>query len=277
MDTIQWFPGHMAKAMRKMEECLPMVDGVILILDARCPNACINEKLVKLFSNKPILYVLNKHDLADPVGVKKVLEGFVKEKRQVITIDAKSKKDISNLYAKIFDLLKEKVERNKAKGYFKPVRIMVAGIPNTGKSTIINALVGGKKAQVGDKAGVTRSNQWVKLNELELLDTPGTMPPSFEDQVKAKHLAYVGCINDAIMDLSDLCLELIAELAVLYPNNLKERYHLDDLDKTPIELYEDICKKRGFLIKGGDFDYERCATAVIDDLRSGKLGRIIFE
>jgi ribosome biogenesis GTPase A len=277
MDTIQWFPGHMAKAMRKMEECLPMVDGVILILDARCPNACINEKLVKLFSNKPILYVLNKHDLSDPVGVKKVLEGFVKEKRQVITIDAKSKKDISNLYAKIFDLLKEKVERNKAKGYFKPVRIMVAGIPNTGKSTIINALVGGKKAQVGDKAGVTRSNQWVKLNELELLDTPGTMPPSFEDQVKAKHLAYVGCINDAIMDLSDLCLELIAELAVLYPNNLKERYHLDDLDKTPIELYEDICKKRGFLIKGGDFDYERCATAVIDDLRSGKLGRIIFE
>jgi ribosome biogenesis GTPase A len=277
MDTIQWFPGHMAKAMRKMEECLPMVDGVILILDARCPNACINEKLVKLFSNKPILYVLNKHDLADPVGVKKVLEGFVKEKRQVITIDAKSKKDISNLYAKIFDLLKEKVERNKAKGYFKPVRIMVAGIPNTGKSTIINALVGGKKAQVGDKAGVTRSNQWVKLNELELLDTPGTMPPSFEDQVKAKHLAYVGCINDAIMDLSDLCLELIAELAILYPNNLKERYHLDDLDKTPIELYEDICKKRGFLIKGGDFDYERCATAVIDDLRSGKLGRIIFE
>lgn len=277
MDTIQWFPGHMAKAMRKMEESLPMVDGVILILDARCPNACINEKLVKLFSNKPILYVLNKYDLADPVGVKKVLEGFVKEKRQVITIDAKSKKDISNLYAKIFDLLKEKVERNKAKGYFKPVRIMVAGIPNTGKSTIINALVGGKKAQVGDKAGVTRSNQWVKLNELELLDTPGTMPPSFDDQIKAKHLAYVGCINDAIMDLSDLCLELIAELVELYPNNLKERYNLTDLDKMPIEIYEDICKKRGFLVKGGDFDYERCATAVIDDLRSGKLGRIIFE
>ncbi|MBO5286418.1 MAG: ribosome biogenesis GTPase YlqF [Clostridia bacterium] len=277
MDTIQWFPGHMAKAMRKMEEALPMVDGVILILDARCPNACINDKLVKMFSFKPVLYVLNKADLADPVGLKRVTESFVKDKKQVVCIDAKSKKDISGLYGKIFELLKEKVERNKAKGYFKPVRIMVAGIPNTGKSTIINALVGGKKAQVGDKAGVTRSNQWVKLNELELLDTPGTMPPSFEDQVKAKHLAYVGCINDAIMDLSDLCLELIAELTLLYPDRLKERYRLTDLDKTPIEIYEDICQKRGFLIKGGDFDYERCATAVIDDLRSGKLGRVIFE
>ena len=267
----------MAKAMRLMEECLPMVDGVIIVLDARCPFACINRKHEKMFANKSVLYVLNKADLISRADVLRLTEMFVKEKKNVIAIDAKSKRDIASLYSKIFEVLKDKVERNKAKGYFKPVRAMVAGIPNTGKSTIINSLVGGKKAQTGDKAGVTRSNQWVKLAELELLDTPGTMPPSFEDQGMAKHLAYIGSINDEIIDKSDLCLELIAELKEKYPNELMERYKLTELKEMPIDVYEDICQKRGFLVKRGEYDYERCAKAVIEDLRSGKIGKISFE
>ena len=277
MEVIQWYPGHMAKAMRLMEECLPMVDGVIIVLDARCPFACINRKHEKMFANKSVLYVLNKADLISRADVLRLTEMFVKEKKNVIAIDAKSKRDIASLYSKIFEVLKDKVERNKAKGYFKPVRAMVAGIPNTGKSTIINSLVGGKKAQTGDKAGVTRSNQWVKLAELELLDTPGTMPPSFEDQGMAKHLAYIGSINDEIIDKSDLCLELIAELKEKYPNELMERYKLTELKEMPIDVYEDICQKRGFLVKRGEYDYERCAKAVIEDLRSGKIGKISFE
>ena len=277
MEVIQWYPGHMAKAMRLMEECLPMVDGVIIVLDARCPFACINRKHEKMFANKSVLYVLNKADLISRADVLRLTEMFVREKKNVIAIDAKSKRDIASLYSKIFEVLKDKVERNKAKGYFKPVRAMVAGIPNTGKSTIINSLVGGKKAQTGDKAGVTRSNQWVKLAELELLDTPGTMPPSFEDQGMAKHLAYIGSINDEIIDKSDLCLELISELKEKYPNELMERYKLTELKEMPIDVYEDICQKRGFLVKRGEYDYERCAKAVIEDLRSGKIGKISFE
>ena len=277
MEVIQWYPGHMAKAMRLMEECLPMVDGVIIVLDARCPFACINRKHEKMFANKSVLYVLNKADLISRTDVLRLTEMFVREKKNVIAIDAKSKRDIASLYSKIFEVLKDKVERNKATGYFKPVRAMVAGIPNTGKSTIINSLVGGKKAQTGDKAGVTRSNQWVKLSELELLDTPGTMPPSFEDQGMAKHLAYIGSINDEIIDKSDLCLELISELKEKYPNELMERYKLTELKEMPIDVYEDICQKRGFLVKRGEYDYERCAKAVIEDLRSGKIGKISFE
>ena len=260
-----------------MEESLPMVDGVVIVLDARCPYACINAKHEKLFANKSVLYILNKADLISRSDALRLTEEFVKAKKEVIAVDAKSPRDISALYAKIFSVLKDKVERNKARGYFKPIRVMIAGIPNTGKSTIINALVGGKKAQTGDKAGVTRSNQWVKLKELELLDTPGTMPPSFEDQSLAKHLAYIGSVNDEIFDMSDLCLELLGELKEKYPKELAERYKLASLKETPLEVYEDICKNRGFLIKRGEYDYERCAKAVIEDLRSGKIGKICFE
>ena len=277
MEVIQWYPGHMAKAMRLMEDALPMVDGVVIVLDARCPYACINKKHEKLFANKAVLYVLNKADLISRADVLRLTEEFVKDKKAVIAVDAKAPRDIASLYAKIFELLKEKVERNKARGYFKPIRVMIAGIPNTGKSTIINSLVGGKKAQTGDKAGVTRSNQWVKLKELELLDTPGTMPPSFDNQDLAKHLAYIGSINDEIIDRSDLCLELISELMAKYPELLMERYKLTTIDATPLEVYENICKNRGFLLKRGEYDYERCAKAVIEDLRSGKIGKIAFE
>ena len=277
MQHLQWFPGHMTKAMRMMEDNLKAVDGVMLVLDARAPRASINNKLSKLFVNKKVLYVLNKCDLIEKKDEIQTIKAFSQEGKEVVGISAMDKKSIDLLYSKIFSLLKEKLERNKEKGVFKPVRIMVAGIPNTGKSTIINALSGGKKAITGNKAGVTKGKQWVRLRELELLDTPGTMPPAFENQTLAKHLAYIGSMNDANIDFNDLAYELIKELAEKYPNLLKEKYGIEDLSLPTLELFNVICVRRGFLLKGGDFDYDRCATAVIDDFRKGRIGKIILD
>lgn len=277
MQHLQWFPGHMTAAMRMMEENLKFVDGVIMILDARAPYASENKKLEGLFANKKVLYVLNKSDLADIQGVKSVLKDFEKQGKTAVAVSAMDKRATDLLYSKIFDMLKDKLERNKLKGVFKPIRIMVAGIPNTGKSTIINALCGGKKTATGNKAGVTRGKQWVRIKELELLDTPGTMPPSFENQVYARHLAYIGSMNDANLDFADLAFELIKELKEKYPEMLIEKYGIKDIEKETIELFDDICVRRGFLMKGGDYDYERCAIAVIDDFRKGRIGKVVLD
>lgn len=277
MKHLQWFPGHMTKAMRMMEDNLKLVDGVMMVLDARAPFASQNAKLDKLFINKKILYVLNKSDLVDHNELKKVMAKFTEEGKTVVSISAMDKRAIDLLYSKIFDLLKEKLERNKLKGVFKPVRIMVTGIPNTGKSTIINALSGGKKAVTGDKAGVTKGKQWIRLRELELLDTPGTMPPAFDNQTYAKHLAYIGSMNDANIDFSDLAYELLVELKDKYPSLLTSKYGITDFEVEDIELFNEICRRRGFLMRGGDYDYERCAVAIIDDFRKGRIGRIILD
>lgn len=277
MQHLQWFPGHMTAAMRMMEENLKAVDGVMLVLDARAPRASLNNKLAKLFENKKVLYVLNKCDLIEKSDAVRTVKEFAGEGKEAVAVSAMDKKAVDMLYAKIFDLLKEKLERNKLKGVFKPVRIMVAGIPNTGKSTVINALCGGKKAVTGNKAGVTRGKQWIRLRDLELLDTPGTMPPAFENQTLAKHLAYVGSMNDANIDFGDLAFELIKELAEKYPENLKEKYGLTDLTKPTLEIFDDICARRGFLMKGAEPDYDRCAKAVIDDFRKGRIGKIILD
>lgn len=277
MKHLQWFPGHMTKAMRMMEDNLKLVDGVMMVLDARAPISSQNKKLDKLFENKKILYVINKSDLVDANQLKKVMATFKDEGKTAVSVSAMDKRAVDLLYTRIFDLLKEKLERNKLKGVFKPVRIMVVGIPNTGKSTIINALSGGKKAVTGDKAGVTKGKQWIRLRELELLDTPGTMPPAFDNQTYAKHLAYIGSMNDANIDFSDLAYELLAELKEKYPTLLTEKYGIEEFDVETIDLFNAICRRRGFLMKGGDYDYDRCATAIIDDFRKGRIGRIILD
>ncbi|MBR2448866.1 MAG: ribosome biogenesis GTPase YlqF [Clostridia bacterium] len=277
MQHLQWFPGHMTAAMRMMEENLKAVDGVMIVLDARAPRASLNNKLNKLFVNKKVLYVLNKTDLVETADVKRTVMEFQKEGKETIALSAMDKRAVDLLYTRIFALLKEKLDKNKLKGVFKPIRIMVAGIPNTGKSTIINALCGGKKATTGDKAGVTKCKQWVRLRELELLDTPGTMPPAFENQTLAKHLAYIGSMNDANIDFNDLAFELLIELKEKYPELLKEKYGIENLDVEPIELFNAVCVRRGFLRRGGEFDYERCATAIIDDFRKGRIGKIILD
>ena len=267
----------MTAAMRMMEENLKAVDGVMIVLDARAPRASLNSKLDKLFINKKVLYVLNKCDLVESADIKKTIAEFSAENKEVIAVSAMDKRAVDLLYSRIFALLQEKLENNKRKGVFKPIRIMVAGIPNTGKSTIINALCGGKKTVTGNKAGVTKGKQWVRLRELELLDTPGTMPPAFDNQVLAKHLAYIGSMNDANIDFNDLAYELLNELKDRYPNLLKNKYGIDDLGVETLELFNAICGRRGFLRRGGEYDYERCATAIIDDFRKGRIGKIILD
>lgn len=276
MQHIQWFPGHMTKAMRMMEENLKLCDGAIYVLDARCPFACINYNLLKIFNNKPVLYLLNKSDLVKGEDIKQIGEWFVKNGKTFLATVGTSQKDGKAIQSAVNELLKEKIERRKEKGIEKPLRFMVCGIPNTGKSTVINTLSGRKTVQTGDKAGVTKGKQWIKLEKIELLDTPGTMPPSFENQVYAHHLAYIGSVNDDILDIESLTLDFIEELSEKIPGLFEEKYGIDTFE-TPIEIYEAICRKRGYLMRKNEFDYTRCAKAVLDDFRKGKLGKICLE
>lgn len=273
---LQWFPGHMTRAIRMMEEEVKLVDGIIFVLDGRAPFACMNKRLEKVFANKPVLYLLNKADLVDAQDLKKIIKIFESQNKRVVTSIGVSEKSVKPLYDAVFDMLKPVLDKYKSKGIKKPLRAMVVGIPNTGKSTVINLLTGGKKARTGDKAGVTKDKQWVKVKDLELLDTPGTTPPSFDSQENAKFLAYIGSINDDILDFNELAIELIKYLVVNCENVLKNTYNVDTLDKTPLEILEEIGKRRGALKKGGEIDYDRVSKLLITDLRKGKLGKILF-
>ena len=270
MKRIQWFPGHMTKAMRMMEKEISLADGVIYVLDARCPAASFNKKLLEISGSKPVLYILNKCDLAD--GRVDNLMKFIPNSIKVNAAVASSRKDIMGAIDK---LVAEKRERNLAKGYTKIFRFLVVGVPNTGKSTIINLLAGSKRTVTGNKAGVTRGKQWIRLDGFELLDTPGTMPPSCENQALALHLAYVGSINDDILDLDDIALELLGELYEKYPKSLEERYGITG--GTKLEMLESVCARRGFIVRGGEYDFDRGIRAVIDDFRKGRLGRITLD
>ena len=274
MQHIQWFPGHMTKAMRMMEESAALVDGVLFILDARAPAATFNKKLKKLFGAKPVLFVLNKCDLADDAATDAFLAEIGKG-APAVKCTATAQGAAGRIAAKLPELLKDKFAKDAARGMNRPPRLLVAGIPNTGKSTVINAMSGQKRAVTGDKAGVTRGKQWIRCAGFELLDTPGTMPPSFEDQALARHLAYIGSINDDILDIPSLALALLEELATSYPALLAARYGIEGGE--PLAMYEQVCRARGFLLRGGDFDYERAARALLDDLRKGRLGRVTFE
>ena len=274
MKTIQWYPGHMTGAMRMMEQNLSLVDGVIFVLDARCPAASFNAKLKKLLKSKPVLYVFNKADLADERA--DILLSAVKSMGAVCvkanSVNTGARRALTEA---VKSLVAEKRETALAKGYNRVFRFMVAGVPNTGKSTLINALAGSKRAETGDKAGVTRGKQWIKCDGFELLDTPGTMPPAFENQYLARHLAYVGSINDDILETDEIALALLEELAANYPKRLEERYSIKA--GQPLEMLEGVCARRGFILRGGEYDYERGERAVIDDFRKGRLGRITLD
>lgn len=276
MKHIQWFPGHMTKAMRMMEEQVKLVDGVLAVLDARAPAATRNRKLDALFGAKPVLYILNKCDLADDKKTDAFLAAFAKAGSAAVKCTANSAGAAKQLSRRISALVHEKFERDEKKGIVRPPKLLVAGVPNTGKSTVINALSGEKRAVTGDKAGVTRGKQWIRCGGFELLDTPGTMPPSFENQTLARHLAYIGSINDDILDMDDVALELLREISQTYPQYLTDRYKIEDFS-SPLAMYEQVCRNRGFLLKGGDFDYERGAKAIVDDFRKGRIGRISLE
>lgn len=275
MKNIQWFPGHMTKAMRDMEAKRDLCDGVICVLDARAPISTVNKNLKKIFGEKPILYVLNKADLADGKA-DAFLKLFESKGKYCVKCDSTNISTKRILLQKLNAITEEKRARAQAKGLNRTFRFMVAGIPNTGKSTIVNLLSGQKRAKTGDKAGVTRDVRWLKCGSFDLLDTPGTMPPSFDNQYHARHLAYIGSINDDILDMDDVALELLGELAEKYPQCLTERYGITDYSEK-LGMYEQVCKRRGFIFRGGEFDYERGAKAIIDDFRKGRIGKICLE
>lgn len=273
MKPVQWYPGHMAKAMRMLEENLSLVDAVLLVLDARAPLSSYNPKLEKLTKNKPVLFVFNKRDLADAKS-EAIGEAFKEKGKNAVCLSA-VKGQARPLLSAMEKLTREKAELLKNKNSARPLRFMVAGVPNTGKSSLINLLSGGKKAVTGDKAGVTRSKQWVRCGDAELLDSPGLMPPALENQTFAKRLAALGSVNDDILEFDEIALFLLEELSKNYPDRLKERYGITD--GAPLDMLETLCKNRGFLMKKNDFDYERGERALIDDLRKGRLGALTLD
>ncbi len=275
MKTIQWFPGHMTKAMRMMEDQLKLCDGIIYVLDARCPLSSFNPKLRRMFGDRPIIYLLNKADLAD--GKAEAFASLIKKSAPCVKINAFSASARKAIEQAISAAVAEKKQKLAQKGYDKTFRFMVAGVPNTGKSTVINLLAGSKRAQTGDKAGVTRGKQWISCGSYELLDTPGTTPPAFENQRYAMRMAFVGSINDDILYFDELALALLEQLAAQYPQSIAERYGILEQGLTPLEMLDCVCKRRGFIIRGGEYDYDRACRAVIDDFRSGKLGKITLD
>ena len=278
--NIQWFPGHMTKTKRMMAENIRLCDCVIELCDARCPQSSRNPMLPSIIGNKKLLLVINKSDIADPVETQKWIERFRKDGIMAIALSCNDAKGIAKVFDSVKELLKEKSERDRARGYVnKPARVMVCGIPNVGKSSFINKLYGKSAAVTGDRPGVTRGKQWITLkNGMELLDTPGILWPRFEDKDVALKLAYTGAIKDDVLDVEELCSNLCAFLAKNYPDRLAERYKIEIEDNLQgFEILERICKKRGFIVKGGEVDYLRGANVILDEFRGAKLGRITLE
>jgi len=275
---IQWFPGHMNQTLREIELMQKRVDFVLYVLDSRAPFSCLNPELGKIVENKPICYCLTKKDMSAPVETKKWLKHFSQGNSLAVAIDATKNSCISEIVKCVEKLLAEKLLRDKNKGIKKIYRGMVIGIPNSGKSTLINTLSGQVKAKTGNKAGVTRSVQWVQMGDgYELLDTPGTLWPKFTNEKTALNLAFIGSVKDEVVDQADLAFELIKSLSCIAPELLKDRYGLKSLDKEPIEIFDDICLNRGFLLRRGEMDYDRCAKAVIDDFRKCRIGKITLD
>ena len=266
----------MTKALRMMEDNLKLVDGVVCVLDARAPFACFNKKLISVFNNKPVLYLVNKADLISEADKSKIANALKEKGYRFIFTVGTEQKDGKSVYNTVIEMFSEKLEARAAKGINKTLRFMVCGVPNTGKSTVINSLAKKKQAATGDKAGVTKGKQWIKLDRIELLDTPGTMPPSFENQIYAHHLAYIGAINDDILDMEGLCLDFIEEMTRINKEALEARFKIT-AEGAPLEIFDAICRARGFFLRGGDSDYTRCAKAVFDDFRKGRMGKICLE
>lgn len=278
--TVQWFPGHMAKTRRQIKESLSLVDGITELRDARIPLSSTNPELGELIGNKPKIILLNKADLADERTTSEWLSFYKSKNIPAIAVDCRSGKGL-NLYRQtINEVLSDTIRRNNEKGMVgRSLRLMVVGIPNTGKSSFINRMAKGGKAKVEDRAGVTRHNQWYVIGDkIELLDTPGVLWPKFDDPDVGYKLAFTGGIKDDILDIEGLAVKLLEILSRDYPEKLEERYKLKDFaDIQSYELLEEIGRKRGMLISGGEVDTLRAATTLFDELRGGKLGKISFE
>ena len=282
LQTIQWFPGHMAKTKRQIEKSLPFVDAVAEIIDARIPVSSRNPDLSSLICNKPRIVLLNKCDMADISCTKAWLSRFDQEGVTALAVDCRSGNGLRDFLPAVEKMLHDVRERRIAKGMVGgTLRVMTVGIPNVGKSSFINRMAGGnKKAKVADKPGVTRGNQWFSIGKnIELLDTPGVLWPKFDDQRVGEVLAFTGAVKDEVVDLELLAMQLLGVLTQRCPNLLQERYRLDEqmLSLSLDELLEQIARKRGMLLSGGVCDTQRCAAMILDEFRSAKIGRITLE
>lgn len=281
LPTVQWFPGHMTKARKIITENLKLVDAVIELLDARIPYSSANPMLQEIISGKPRVVALNKADLADPVITRKWVDYFTQQGIKAVSIDSMTGKGTKQLVQAVEDMAREKTEKLLSKGVIKPraARVMILGIPNVGKSSLINRLAGAVKAKTADKPGVTRAKQWIRIGKnLELLDTPGILWPKFEDMTVGLKLAFTGAINDEAIDREQVVAVFLETMAKLYPERLRERYKLiDELPEQPMELLELVGRKRGCLVKGGAVDLDKAQRIVFTDFRSGKLGVVSLD
>ena len=278
--TVQWFPGHMAKTRRIIKESLNLVDGVVELVDARIPYSSSNPELDSIIKNKPRIVLLNKCDIADSNATKLWIEYYKSKGMYALPVDCRTGKGLNQFVPTVKKALSNVIEKNEAKGMAgKSLRLMVVGIPNTGKSSFINRMAGNSKAKVADKAGVTRQQQWFVVgNGIELLDTPGVLWPKFDDSSVGDKLAFTGAVKDEVTDLETLSCRLLEVLSKTRPQAILERYKLDCIDNLQgWEILELIGKKRGFLIKGGEIDYERTAVMLCDEFRGGRLGKITLE
>ncbi len=277
--NIQWYPGHMTKTRRQIEADLKLVDAVCEIVDARIPISSRNPDIDAICGNKPRIIVLNRMDLADPEATKLWMQHFRSKGYAAVATDCKTKKGIANFQPAVRSVLKEKIERNAAKGMNKPLKVMVVGIPNVGKSTLINQISGRKGAKAENRPGVTRGKQWVNVDSgLLLLDTPGILWPKFEDPQVGMMLAYTGAVKEGVIDLEELAARLMELMLKHYPHTLQERYKVEAEQGTPgYLLLEEAGRKRGYLLARGEIHTERMAKVLLDEYRSGKLGHFTLE
>ena len=276
---IQWYPGHMTKAFRIMEKEIKIVDVILYVLDSRAPFSCVNPKFESLVNGKPIIYVFNKYDIADKDKVDKWISYFKKDNTRCIIMDSTASGSGKKVENAIREVLKTKIEKFKLKNMQPTLRAMVIGVPNCGKSTLINNLCGKSKTVTGNKPGVTKGKQWVKIaSGIELLDMPGTLWPAFDNNKVAKHLAYIGSIKEEVLDIPELAIEFISDMRELDKSILENRYNISiNEEQTNLEILENICLSRKYLVRGGDFDYDRGCFALISDFKQGKLGKITLE
>lgn len=277
--SIQWFPGHMTKALREMEKEIKFVDLIFYCLDARAPLSCLNPKLSKLAINKKIIYVLTKADFVDESKLEKFKKALTSQNSIAVSINSTQSNSSKILYSKAVALLKDKTEQMKQKGLNYSIKAMVLGVPNVGKSTLINNFCKKSKTITGNKPGVTKGKRWVVVDDgLTLLDTPGTLWPSFENEKTARNLAYIGSIKDDVIDINDLAFYFIKDIVNIDKSLLEDRYNIKIDDKSnTLQIFDDICIARKCLLKQNELDYDRCAKLIIDDFRKNKLGKIILD
>lgn len=280
--TVQWFPGHMAKTRRLIKESLSMVDAVTEILDARIPLSSRNPEIEQITAGKPRIILLNKCDVADERITREWINYFERKGFTALPVDCRSGKGLGAYRPAVRKVLAEKIKSNEQKGMAgKSLRVMVVGIPNTGKSSFINRMAGKNRAQVADRPGVTRHNQWFNIgNGIELLDTPGVLWPKFDDPSVGDKLAFIGSVKDTVLDSETMAVRLIDVLKKEYPNTLSQRYKINGIDfaeTESFEILELLGKRRGMLISGGEIDTERASVTLLDEYRAGKLGKISME